>query len=104
MGTFDSQAVARVGIVLRDGLIVDIEAANAAFERTCFYPSVPPPRDMIDLIERYDYVVKRRLYEIVNDLVANNRLGGDRQDYIHRVEDVRTLCVGRFCDRDLRRA
>ena len=46
---------------------------------------------MIELIERYDYGVRRRLYEIVNDLVGNNMLGAARPDYVHDVADVRTL-------------
>jgi hypothetical protein len=90
VGTFEIDEVAHVAIVLRDSLVVEIEAANAALERSPVYPHVPPPGDVIELIERHDYGVKR-LYEIVNELVANDQLGANRPDYIHRVDDIRTL-------------
>lgn len=91
VGTFDSGGSPWVGIVLRDSLIVELDAANAALERNSGYPRIPVPAHMIELIERYDYGVRRRLYEIVNDLVGNNMLGAARPDYVHDVADVRTL-------------
>jgi 2-keto-4-pentenoate hydratase/2-oxohepta-3-ene-1,7-dioic acid hydratase in catechol pathway len=91
VGTFDSGGSPWVGIVLRDSLIVELDAANAALERNSGYPEIPVPAHMIELIERYDYGVRRRLYEIVNDLVGNNMLGAARPDYVHDVADVRTL-------------
>ncbi len=91
VGTFEIEGVARVSIVLRDSLVVDIEAANLALERNSMYPRVPAPADMLELIERYEYGLKRRLYEIVNNLVDNNMLSGTRPDYVHDLDDVRTL-------------
>ena len=91
VGTFEIEEEARVGIVLRDSLIVDLNRANTALEKNATYPKLPPPADMLELIERYDYGLKRRLYEIVNDLVENNLLGKNRPDYIHDLDDVRTL-------------
>jgi 2-keto-4-pentenoate hydratase/2-oxohepta-3-ene-1,7-dioic acid hydratase in catechol pathway len=91
VGTFDTGGSPWVGVVLRDSLIVELDAANAALERNGGYPAIPVPGNMIELIERYDYGVKRRLYEIVNDLVTNNMLGAARPAYIHDVGDVRTL-------------
>ena len=91
VGTFDSGGSPWVGIVLRDSLIVELDAANAALERNSGYPEIPVPAHMIELIERYDYGIRRRLYEIVNDLVGNNMLGAARPDYVHDVADVRTL-------------
>ncbi|MCZ6677546.1 MAG: fumarylacetoacetate hydrolase family protein [Candidatus Poribacteria bacterium] len=91
VGTFEIGGETRVGIVLRDSLVIDLEVANLALERKPAYPKVPPPTNMLELIERYDYGLKRRLYEIVNDLVANDMLGSRRADYIHHVEDIRTL-------------
>lgn len=89
VGTFEIDGAATVGLVLRDSLIVEIDRANAELERNARFPAVPMPANMIELIERYDYGVKRRLYEIVNDLVANERLGNrDRPDYVHDVADV----------------
>jgi 2-keto-4-pentenoate hydratase/2-oxohepta-3-ene-1,7-dioic acid hydratase in catechol pathway len=92
VGTFEIQGMPRIGLVLRDSLIVDIHAANAALERNPLYPKVPMPANMLELIERYEYGMKPRLYEIVNDLVQNNRVtGAQRPDYVHQVGTVRTL-------------
>ena len=91
LGTFEIQGVPRVGIVLRDSLVVDFETANHALERNPTYPRIPPPANMLELIERYGYGVKRRLYEIVNSLVANNMLAKNRPDYVNDLDTVRTL-------------
>jgi 2-keto-4-pentenoate hydratase/2-oxohepta-3-ene-1,7-dioic acid hydratase in catechol pathway len=91
VGTFEIDGVPRVGIVLRDQLIIELNAANAALERSADYPAIPVPADMLELIERYDYGLKRRLYEIVNDHVGRDRFGDNRPGYVHDVEDVRTL-------------
>jgi 2-keto-4-pentenoate hydratase/2-oxohepta-3-ene-1,7-dioic acid hydratase in catechol pathway len=91
VGTFEINGAATVGIVLRDQLIVELDAANLALERNSAYPEIPLPADMLELISRYDYGLKRRLYEIVNHLVASGVLGDDRPDYVHNVGDVRTL-------------
>ena len=92
MGTFEIGGVPRVGIVLRDSLIVNLDAANAALETDPTYPQIPMPADMLELIGRYEYGVKSRLYEIVNDLVANDRLAGNaRPDFVHDADQVRIL-------------
>jgi 2-keto-4-pentenoate hydratase/2-oxohepta-3-ene-1,7-dioic acid hydratase in catechol pathway len=81
-----------VGIVLRDSLSGDLDAANASLETNPAYPKVPMPADMLELIGRYEYGMKLRLYEIVNELVGNDRLGGDgRPDFVYDLADVRTL-------------
>jgi len=91
VGTFEIDGDPRVGIVLRDSLIVELAAANAALEKLPAYPSVPTPVDMLELIERYDYGVKRRLYEIVNHVIATDQLGRSRPRYVYDVDEVRTL-------------
>lgn len=91
VGTFEIDKEPFVGIVLRDRWIVDLNEANAALEKQATYPQVPPPADMIELIERYEYGLKRRLYEIVNELVANDQLRPGSADYVHDLNDVRTL-------------
>ena len=92
VGTFEIGGEARVGLVLRDALIVDIGAANRALERDPAYPQIPMPGDMLDLIGRYEYGVKLRLYEIVNHLAAHDLIDGNtRAPYIHDVGNVRTL-------------
>ena len=89
VGTFEIGGAPTVGIVLRDSLIIELNAANSALERSAMYPAVPMPANMIELIERYDYGLKRRLYEIVNNNV--DMLGDDRPGYVHNVADLRTL-------------
>ncbi len=91
VGTFEIDGTPKVGIVLRDSLIVELHAANLALEKSSSYPQIPLPANMIELISRYDYGLKRRLYEIVNNLVASDSLGDGRPDYIHNVSDIRTL-------------
>ena len=92
VGTFEIGGVPTLGLVFRDALVVDLVAANAALETNPVYPEIPAPSDMLDLIGRYEYGLKYRLYEITNDLVENGRLqGSGRADYVHDVDDVRTL-------------
>ena len=92
LGTFEVNGVPRVGIVLRDSVIAELDAANAALESNPVYPMIPMPSDMLELISRYEYGLKTRLYEIVNALVLNNRLtGNSRPDYVHDVSALRTL-------------
>ncbi|MBN1237189.1 MAG: fumarylacetoacetate hydrolase family protein [Gammaproteobacteria bacterium] len=92
LGTFAIRGTPTVGIVLRDSLVVELDAANAALELDPAYPRVPMPEDMLDLIGRYEYGLKRRLYEIVDDLAADGALGADsRPEYLHDADDLRTL-------------
>jgi len=84
VGTFGIEGQPVVGLVLRDSLVVELEAANAALERTGMVPTLPMPADMVGLIERYEYGLQRRTYEIVNHLVANDLLApATRPDWIH---------------------
>ena len=87
VGTFEIRKTPTVGLVLRDSLVVDIAAANSAVPGT----KLTAPRDMIDLIERYDSGLRSRFVEIVNYLAANNRLTTARPDYVHDVKAVRTM-------------
>ena len=92
LGTFEIEGDQRIGIVLRDTLVVELDAANRALERNPAYPAVPMPAHMRELIGRYEYGLKYRLYEIVNDVVANQRLAGtNRPRFVHDVAQVRTL-------------
>jgi 2-keto-4-pentenoate hydratase/2-oxohepta-3-ene-1,7-dioic acid hydratase in catechol pathway len=92
VGTFEIRGVPTVGLVLRDQLIVELNAANAALELNPAYPKIPMPTDMLGLIGQYEYGLKYRLYEIVNDLVARNRLSpNQRPAYVHDVANVRIL-------------
>ena len=92
LATIEVDGEARIGIVLGDEIIVELNAANAALERNPAYPTVPMPANMRELIGRYEYGLKLRLYEIVNDVVANNRMApATRPGYAHEVGDVRLL-------------
>ena len=92
LGTFEIDGVQTIGIVLRDELIVELNAANAELERSPTYPAVTMPADMVGLIGQYEYGLKYRLYEIVTDLVDNATLTGRaRPSFVHDVDDVRTL-------------
>ena len=92
VGTFAIDGTPTVGIVLRDSLIVDLNAANTVLEMNAMYPRVPMPADMLELIGRYEYGLKPRIYEIVNELVGNEQLDGrSRASYVHELDDVRTL-------------
>lgn len=92
LGTFEVASEPRIGIVLRDALIVELAAANRALERDPAYPPVPMPATMVDLIGRYEYGMKTRLYEIVNSVVRGNRLtGAQRPPWVHDVKNVDIL-------------
>lgn len=88
VGTFEINKAPAVGLVLRDSLIVDINAANTAVPAGT---KVATPRDMIDLIERYDAGLRTRFVEIVNYLAANNRLTTARPAFVHDVKSVKTM-------------
>ena len=91
VGTFEIDGTPTVSLVLRDQLIVDVDAANTALQRDPYYARVQAPGDMLELIERYEYGLKRRLYEVVNHLVENDMLGANRPSYVHDADEVRTL-------------
>ncbi len=92
VGTFEIHGAPEVGIVLRGSLVVGLDVANAALEMNPAYPKIPMPADMLELIGRYEYGLKHRLYEIVNDLVDNSRLSGaSRPDFVYDLGQVRTL-------------
>lgn len=91
LGTFEIDGDPTVAVVLRDELIIDLALANAELQRNARYPAVPMPANMLELIERYDYGLKRRLYELVNHLVRHDMLGRRKPDYVHELDDVRTM-------------
>jgi 2-keto-4-pentenoate hydratase/2-oxohepta-3-ene-1,7-dioic acid hydratase in catechol pathway len=89
LGTFEIGGEQRIGIVLRDELVVELAAANRTLQRDPAYPAIPMPTAMVDLIGRYEYGMKTRLYEIVNHLVRGNRLAGpQRPPWVHDVKAV----------------
>ncbi|MBT5030905.1 MAG: fumarylacetoacetate hydrolase family protein [Proteobacteria bacterium] len=92
LGTFEIEGTPKVGVVLRDEFIVDLNAANQDLESDSAYSSVAMPADMIELISRYEDGLKNRLYELVNHLVSENMVtGSNAADYVYAHEDLHTM-------------
>jgi 2-keto-4-pentenoate hydratase/2-oxohepta-3-ene-1,7-dioic acid hydratase in catechol pathway len=92
LGTFQIAGKQTVGVVLRDNLIIDVQAANADFMLNPSAATVLLPADMKGIISGYEYGVQRRLYEIVNWAVRSNLVSGaNRASWVHDVGKVRTL-------------
>jgi 2-keto-4-pentenoate hydratase/2-oxohepta-3-ene-1,7-dioic acid hydratase in catechol pathway len=92
LGTFLIDGRPSVGVVLRDSLVVDLVAANRDLQLRPEFVPLPVPADMLGVIGQYEYGLQRRIYEIVNALVAGNRLSGEgRPAYVHDVAKVKTL-------------
>jgi 2-keto-4-pentenoate hydratase/2-oxohepta-3-ene-1,7-dioic acid hydratase in catechol pathway len=92
LGTFDIEGQTRIGIVLRDGIVVELEAANRELERRPTVARLPMPADMKELAGRYEHGVAQRLYQIVNTLAGEGRLAsGKRPQYARELASVRTL-------------
>src|SRR5688572_26991622 len=78
-----------VGIVLRDSIIIDAGAANQELLGNPHAPAVQLPTDMKGIISAYEYGAQRRLYDIVNWAVRDNRLSGERRaPWVHEVTKV----------------
>ena len=92
LGTFEIGGSERVGLVLRDSLVVELTAANREFETRSGTAKVPMPADMKELISRWESGMSRRAYEIVNAMVSGNRLqAASRPAYVYDVAKVRTV-------------
>tara|TARA_B110000196_G_scaffold73063_1_gene62760 strand:+ start:43 stop:1206 length:1164 start_codon:yes stop_codon:yes gene_type:complete len=92
LGTFEVDGQHRLGIVLRDNLVIDLVSANTALQKNPGTSEISMPSDMLELIERYESGLKHRLYEIVNDLNHNNGLEGPgKSDFVYEVSDLRAL-------------
>src|SRR4030095_876252 len=62
LGTFARKDTAFVGVLLHDAVVIDLAAADAAVTPAS---SVAAPRDMKDLIARYDNGVRSRILELI---------------------------------------
>jgi 2-keto-4-pentenoate hydratase/2-oxohepta-3-ene-1,7-dioic acid hydratase in catechol pathway len=92
LGTFSNNGQQFIGIVIRDRFIVELNAANNDLESRPEVMKVQMPADMRDLITRYQSGMQRRLYEIVNALIADKRLEGQSlPPFVHQAGSVRTL-------------
>ena len=90
VGTFAINDIPTVGLVMRDdALVVDLNAANRAMQLLPQYSHLDLPVDMIGLIERYEYGLKYRIYEVVNWLVEEELLSGSAmRDFVYPVANV----------------
>ena len=105
VGTFNIDGHEKVGLVLRDQYIVDIEAANRSLEMGPGVAEIAMPANMLKLIEQYEYGLKHRLYEIVNHVVGSGNLTGSmRPSYVHGVADVDILAPIRYPGKTLNAA
>jgi hypothetical protein len=87
LGTFELGGQARVGLVLRDSVVVDIAAANQEFERRNRRAAkVRAPADMKELIARYESDVGPRLRELAQ-FASDARAAS----YVHQLSGVKTL-------------
>jgi 2-keto-4-pentenoate hydratase/2-oxohepta-3-ene-1,7-dioic acid hydratase in catechol pathway len=92
LGTFQIGGIPKVGVVLRDQYIVDLELANRDLEANPMYPRIPMPDNMLDLVGQYEYGLKYRLYELVTRLVNDNLVTGpNRPNYIYARNDVKVM-------------
>jgi 2-keto-4-pentenoate hydratase/2-oxohepta-3-ene-1,7-dioic acid hydratase in catechol pathway len=90
LGTFGIDGEEKVGVVLRDAFVVDLEEANAAMEEDRSYPAREMPDNMVDLIAAYENGLRERIYALVNDIVGANALTGNGPDYVYEVGEVDT--------------
>jgi len=96
VGTFAFDGREGLGLVLRQQLVVELEAANNNLQLEPGVARMAMPEDMRQLIGLYEYGLKHRIYEIVNHLVATKALDGQRPGFVHQVNAVRTLAPIRY--------
>jgi 2-keto-4-pentenoate hydratase/2-oxohepta-3-ene-1,7-dioic acid hydratase in catechol pathway len=85
LGTFERDGKPFVGVVLRDALVVDFAQANVALPTSA---PVESPRDMKELIARYDGALRARIVQIVAGLEQG---GSKRPPYVFDLAAVKTL-------------
>jgi len=83
LGTFERQGRPFVGIVLRESVVIDLGAANAAVTNPA--SNVAAPTDMKDLIARYDSGLRARILDIVR------AVGDTRPAYVHDLSALKVL-------------
>jgi 2-keto-4-pentenoate hydratase/2-oxohepta-3-ene-1,7-dioic acid hydratase in catechol pathway len=88
LGTFEQNGRAFVGLVLRDAQVVDIAAANTAFESAnSSATKQTPPADMKQLIAGYDAGWRDRLGAIARTVSA----AGSAPAYAYALTSLKTL-------------
>jgi 2,4-didehydro-3-deoxy-L-rhamnonate hydrolase len=88
VGTFERSGQPFVGLVLRDTQVIEIAAANAAFQAANrSAPTLAPPSDMKDLIARYDAEWKGRLSSIASSVAS----AANPPAYAHALDTLKVL-------------
>ena len=85
VGTLERAGRPFVGIVLRDSLVIDFNAAHAALGAS----PLAPVDGMKDLIGRYDAGVRARIFEIIR--AAGDLSRTSRPSYVHALSALRIL-------------
>jgi 2-keto-4-pentenoate hydratase/2-oxohepta-3-ene-1,7-dioic acid hydratase in catechol pathway len=89
LGTFEVKGKEIVGLVLQDKRVVDVAAANAAFQKSHSKAAkVAAPRDMKELIARYERDVGPRLRELA---AANATAQPGSASYVYALDAVKIL-------------
>lgn len=89
LGTFEVGGRQFVGIVLGNDRVLELAAANDAFERRgAGVAKVAPPADMNELIARYDADLGPRLRELA---AANATAGAGSAPWVHGLKDLKVL-------------
>lgn len=86
LGTFERQGKPMVGVVLRESVVIDLAAAHAAIRTPA--STLLPPTDMKDLIARYEYGWRSRIFDIVRSVEA---AGATRPPYVMDVSALKIL-------------
>jgi 2-keto-4-pentenoate hydratase/2-oxohepta-3-ene-1,7-dioic acid hydratase in catechol pathway len=97
LGTFDIHGAPTLGVLLRDRFVVDLDAANTAYEMNPAHSKVSMATEMKELAGRYHLGLRDRVYEIVNRLTASSMLQAQsRPGYVYDLSSVRTLAPIRY--------
>ena len=74
LGTFEAGGRTFIGVVVNDAVVVDLEQANAAFEKqSAGAPRLAIPRDMKELIAKYDGGLAQRIAALAGQASAQPR-------------------------------
>jgi 2,4-didehydro-3-deoxy-L-rhamnonate hydrolase len=89
LGTFETKGKEFVGLVLQDKRVLDIAVANAAYEsRNSSAAKITAPRDMKELIGRYERDLGPRLRELA---AANASAEPGSASYVYAVSSLKVL-------------
>jgi 2,4-didehydro-3-deoxy-L-rhamnonate hydrolase len=87
VGTFERDGRSIVGLVLRDTQVVDIAAANAAFENgNTSATKLTAPADLKEVIAKYDAAWKTRLAEIAKAIPES-----DAPSFVYAMDTLKPL-------------